>query len=413
MNMHSSKLTFNIFAVLGLLLTPFSLASTNREQAIGFTHDQEVISHSLKTRVNPWITDEDKIKAVINSYFYLRYEGQKQLKEQDYSSLLADKTQKWVQEEEDKREIEFYVASIFKLNYVDYKYALDYDSIEIISNIATVHLRENHEVIFEAIAPEVSKLANLEHVITLRKSSYRWAIVSDEYQDEVTRMMTAETKESILKRVRLNYEDDLHRAIVIEGGKNTHKSPYTTDYLYDRTLAVNYADSYWDSTGPHYRRDPSGNDCTNFVSQSIYAGQSKSPPDTDGMGSPSSDPISWEYGHNWYYRFDSGSSSTPLNQSASYAWINVGGQNNFIQTGYTTGPFGYETNICTIRDGDVIQYKVNGYWSHEGMLVQIIGPCTSLSNFLIDAHTSDRYHYPLSYWSSFELNYLVIDGWRG
>lgn len=47
-------------------------------------------------------------------------------------------------------------------------------------------------------------------------------------------------------------------------------SPQTFAYTYNGTAAANYADKYWSNYNPNY---PSfSDDCTNFVSQSLYAG---------------------------------------------------------------------------------------------------------------------------------------------
>jgi len=46
---------------------------------------------------------------------------------------------------------------------MDYHYVLDYDKVEIMGSTATVHLYESHEVVFEAMAPEVSEMGGLEH----------------------------------------------------------------------------------------------------------------------------------------------------------------------------------------------------------------------------------------------------------
>lgn len=62
-----------------------------------------------------------------------------------------------------------------------------------------------------------------------------------------------------------------------------------------------------------------------------------------------------------------------------------------------------------MRAGDVVQIKIGSTYDHEGIVVSLLGACT-LSNFLIDAHTTARYHYPLSNWSTYPMRYLRVTG---
>ena len=238
--MLTAKKSLSVASALILLLTAASAAIAQGSMP---PQDQPVVSGYLKVQANPNLTDEDKIRNAIDAYFKLKYEGQKLLKAQDFSGLLADTTQPWVQKEKDKRDIELYIASIYRLNYVDYKYVLDYDSIEVQDTIAVVHLRESHDVVFEATKPVVSKLANLKHVVTLHKAKSGWVIFSDEYQDELSQQMATQTKESLIQQVNLNHEADLNRAS--GAGNNGTVTPYYTDYSYNRSRAVSYADTYW------------------------------------------------------------------------------------------------------------------------------------------------------------------------
>jgi hypothetical protein len=132
------------------------------------------------------LSNEEQIKAVIETYFTIRYEGQKSIVAQDFSFLVQDDTSEWVKKERDKREIELYIADLFNLGYQSYKYYLDYDSIKIDGDQAIVQLRESHQVVFNAIAPEVSYMSNLKHTITLINEKDGWVISKDDYQDDLS-----------------------------------------------------------------------------------------------------------------------------------------------------------------------------------------------------------------------------------
>ncbi len=380
-----------LLLIVGLLTTQFNFATASAEQTV-FVQNQEIISSYLEAQSNPRLTDEDKIKATIGAYFSLRYEGQKQLKTQDFSALLTDKTLKWVQKEKDKREIEIYVAATYRLNYVEYKYVIGYDSVEIKGNYATVQLRESHEVVFEAIAPEVSKLANLGHQFELKKIGQMWVISEDKYSDELSSLMASLDKNHIIENIKSNYQSDSHRkqADVYYEGRELSASTYSV-HSYNRSAAVSYADTWWNSVNSTYHLEPS-NDCTNYVSQAIYEGTSHV------MSTPNN------YNSNWYYDFPTHSGSLP--------WLRVGELYSFLTTNGGRGPYGASVGICSTQIGDVIQFYNGSQWFHTVMLAQIIGPCSSLSYFMVDSHTINRYHYPLSYYASYQMRYIHIDGWR-
>lgn len=153
--------------LLALMILLSSVAATHPTAVNSKSVTETAISQYIAAQSNPQLSDEEKIKTAIDTYFTTRYEGQELLAAQDFSPVLEDNSLAWVQKEKDKREIEFYLASLFDLKYVTYNYTLDYDSIEIKNNKATVLLRESHTVVFEALAPEPSELFNLPHVFTL------------------------------------------------------------------------------------------------------------------------------------------------------------------------------------------------------------------------------------------------------
>ncbi len=307
--------------------------------------------------------------------------------------------------EKDKREIELYLASLFDLKYVSYNYTLDYDSIEIKNNKATIQLRESHTVVFEALAPETSELFNLQHIFTLHNKKGQWVIYKDEYQDELSEEMTQLSKEEIKKIVDQNYVDDLNQRLQMPSATTSQLTATTPDPLpYSATQAINYADAHVTSTCyPNYGCNYNtayyvtlSQDCANFVSQALYAGEGKTPPDTSGMG------INGGYETDWYYVW---------NNSGSHAWIAVQNQMDFIR--YNTskiGPYGVLTAFANAKAGDPVYISQNSTHDHEGI---IIAKGSDLSHTTIDAHTNDRKHYPLSNWATYTPEYVHIQGWRG
>lgn len=165
---------------------------------------QAAIVKYLAAQRNPDLTDEERIKIAIDAYFTLRYEGRDSVAEQDFSSLLLDGTLAWVKTEKDRLEVERYIACMFDIGYQSYKFNLDYTSIKIKNGNAVVVLIESHEVVFNAIAPEVSGMGGLSHQITLSKQQHGWVIDKDEYRDEFSQLDYAH-KENIKKQIDQNY----------------------------------------------------------------------------------------------------------------------------------------------------------------------------------------------------------------
>ncbi|GAP09470.1 protein containing putative amidase domain [Bellilinea caldifistulae] len=335
--------------------------------------------------------EESKIKETINSYFQLRYEALKSLKPADFSSLATTtdnvSTEKWLRQEQDRQDVELFIAETFKTSYLEYKFFLDYQSIEINGNEAVAKLLESNEVFFTSNPTLPSRTANLEHTITLENMNGGWKISNDQYRDETIELLETSTKDDILRNIQINRDAQFL-------GRTTGQSaqPEAT-YSYKRTLAASYADTWWNSINPTYH-DESGNDCTNFASQAIY----------EGTEHTMSDPTN--YNTMWYYDF--------YTHSGSYPWVNVGGLYTFLTSNTGKGPYGYSSGAytCNLSKGDVVTMKQSGTWKHTVVVVSIAGDCHVPSNILVDAHDTDRYHYPLSNYSGYTWYSITISGYR-
>lgn len=357
-------------------------------------------SQKLQHHTAPPLSEREQIKSTIEAYFESRYKGQQLLEAQDFSFLVADDSdaKQWAQQEADKREIEIYLATLYRLNYVEYKYTLDYSEIRIDEKTgqAVIKLRESHEVVFEAIAPEISKLANLEHTITLSKTDTGWVIERDEYQDELTQLMAGESKEQIMERIRKNHETEAQKnqnSIAVSPAYGVEGKAIEGTHSYNRTAAANYADTYWSNYNPAYTAY--SNDCTNFVSQAVYEGTSHTMSPVDPN----------HYMDYWYYSAGNG----------SYPWINVTGIYNFLTTNTGRGPYGNYSYVCYMAKGDVIELYASGQgWFHAVIVTKVInsGYCWDKRNILVNSHTTNRYHYPLNFYSAYGKRYIHINGWR-
>lgn len=119
----------------------------------------------------------------------------------------------------------------------------------------------------------------------------------------------------------------------------------TKTYLRER--AVTYARKWALSRNPLFvDYTGRGGNCTNFVSQCIYAGSCT---------------MNYTPVYGWYYL-------TEANRSAS--WTGVEFLYNFLTTNTGPGPFGREVPLKEAQPGDVIQlYREDEGWYHSLLLI--------------------------------------------
>ena len=154
---------------------------------------------------------------------------------------------------------------------------------------------------------------------------------------------------------------------------------------YRRENAVNYARRYAFAQNPLFGdfRELGGN-CTNFVSQSIYAGSCE---------------MNYTPTFGWYY--------ISLDER-SPSWTGVEYFYNFMTENADVGPFGKEATPDEIEIGDVIQLGNNrdGFY-HTLLVVGFEG-----EDPLVAAQTDDAYARPLSTYSYDFSRFIKILGVR-
>ncbi|MGI6527751.1 MAG: amidase domain-containing protein [Caldicoprobacterales bacterium] len=160
---------------------------------------------------------------------------------------------------------------------------------------------------------------------------------------------------------------------------------------YNRAQAIEYANIWALGRNPaYYDYSNLGGDCTNFISQCLYAG--------GGIMNYTRD-LGWYYNH--------------ANDKAP-AWTGVPYLYQFLtrKTG-GPGPAGQEIDITEVEPGDLIQlaFQETGRYSHSLIIVKC-GTVPAVSNILINTHTYDRLAYPLEryFWS--RIRFIKILGIR-
>ena len=159
---------------------------------------------------------------------------------------------------------------------------------------------------------------------------------------------------------------------------------------YSGAAAAAYADTYWqnyNTAWPSFAN--SGGDCTNFVSQALYAG---------GIVMRTSPPYSGSAA--WYML------KNKRRWSYSPTWINAQDNSAFLlqlpgvtQVASVYGAAPGQLVADGASQGDVVLYDFNndGVFDHEAIIVASDGAGWDL----VDAHTNNRYH---AYWTLAQFN---------
>ena len=133
---------------------------------------------------------------------------------------------------------------------------------------------------------------------------------------------------------------------------------------YNRENIYKYAQKWALSRNPqYYNYDYIGGDCTNFVSQCIYAGCGQ---------------MNYNRLNGWYYK--NANDKSP-------SWTGVEFLYDFLISNQGAGPRGVETTIDKLEIGDVIQLSFDGARFSHGLIVVKKGDC--IGNTLVAAHTYD------------------------
>ncbi len=156
-------------------------------------------------------------------------------------------------------------------------------------------------------------------------------------------------------------------------------------FPYNRIAALAYAAKWANGRNPrYYNFDNIGGDCTNFVSQCVYAGCPV---------------MNYTPVFGWYYIDIS-------NRSPS--WTGVEFFYNFMTENEGEGPFATETTSSEILPGDIIQLgRDDGSFYHTLIVTRISG-----RKIYVSAHTRDCFSCPLSRYNYSKIRFLHIEGYR-
>lgn len=136
--------------------------------------------------------------------------------------------------------------------------------------------------------------------------------------------------------------------------------------MYDREKAVAYARKWAYMRNPeYYAFDEIGGDCTNFVSQCVYA----------GCGT-----MNYTKDTGWYYNSI---------DDRSAAWTGVEFFYDFITSNKGKGPYAEELPLSLAKVGDVIQLSFDGKKFTHALVITKIFLFPTPENILIACHSYD------------------------
>lgn len=156
-------------------------------------------------------------------------------------------------------------------------------------------------------------------------------------------------------------------------------------YQYDRRRAYRYALRWaWRRNPLFYDFTGSGGNCTNFVSQCVFAGCCT---------------MNFTQTFGWYYLSD---------EDRAPAWTGVEFFYNFITTNDGVGPYGREVGIEQLQIGDAVQLRrEDGDYYHTLLVSGRDG-----GEVLLAGQSNDVFNRPLSTYDYFGVRGIKIDGFR-
>jgi len=156
------------------------------------------------------------------------------------------------------------------------------------------------------------------------------------------------------------------------------------EYPLNVRAETEYARKWAFSSNPlYYNFENIGGDCTNFVSQCLYAGGAV---------------MNYTKDTGWYYN--------SLHDRAS-AWTSVEYFYKFIVNNKGIGPYGSLVTLSKVQAGDVIQLGANSGFYHSLFVIDV-----RMGVPYVSAHTFNAYNRPLTDYIYDEIRCLKIIGAR-
>ena len=154
---------------------------------------------------------------------------------------------------------------------------------------------------------------------------------------------------------------------------------------YNRKKVIQYAEKWaYDRNPKYYNFDKIGGDCTNFISQCIYAGCNV---------------MNYKKTTGWYYK---------NTNDKSPSWTGVEYLYKFLVNNKGVGPQGNDANEENIEIGDIAQLSFDGnVYGHSLVIVNKEG--NDLDKIFIASHTFNSYNRKISSYKFEKIRFIHIN----
>ncbi|MDR1914602.1 MAG: amidase domain-containing protein [Clostridiales bacterium] len=161
------------------------------------------------------------------------------------------------------------------------------------------------------------------------------------------------------------------------------------EFPYERGAALEYAHQWAKKRNPaYYDFSELGGDCTNFISQCLFAG-TKVMNHTPETG--------------WFY-YDI-NNRTP-------SWSGVEFFYDFLVSNKGMGPFARDSEMFEVTEGDIVQLKMSQSNFTHTLIIVSIGKPLSMGSILVAAHSIDSDYRPLDTYAIKDIRFLSVQGYR-
>lgn len=244
-------------------------------------------------------TKNEEVKSTISQYFDNYFKSYQTLQIVNSDNIVESNENTLLYKKIHELSIE--ANKLVGLSYTAYKVALDYQGISYSNNVANVSLMMNCDYSYSSTPDVKSSIRNIDYKISLVRENNKYKIIFidsnfDEFnnfkisvEEKVTATINKKSKIDAINETKEEKAKEISDTVKYIAGNSLKGTNNQTDittssnqvaplavastYSFNRMLAVNWAQRFAEaSQSSRFFYTALGNDCTNFVSQCIWAG---------------------------------------------------------------------------------------------------------------------------------------------
>lgn len=363
------------------------------------------------------VSEEESVKGVITTYFDNYFESFKNLSIDSSANILKENDDTLLYKKSHEFQIE--VSKAFDTGFKDYKYNLRYDDISINQDNAKIKLKLDADFQYMNADDDIkSGMYNVNYEFKLKNENGQWFITKIESDHDDFKCFSEDVNIKVKKGISINKaiiettEEKIKDLDIMkvqfkealsmpnEKAQNNSQDLVTAAairYTYDLTRGVSYAERFATAETSSRFFYTASNDCTNFVSQCVWAAfggyvvgndaatksnianKKRMVPNVWQGGTGGGTP-NWE-GVNSFWNY-----TTPIK---SVGPNGTGINNNKSYTGIAPISFWF---------GDVLQVRqgIFNNYGHSVYVTKINSSRTSYSDIFVSQHSTNLLNRPVS-----------------